>query len=403
MKLVIQTQNTTETRTIKESEFEPIIKKIKLNHLGNEEIPKKYELFRFKLTNGVIIIYRDNKALRTKNNWFEIRALKNLSQISGELYYHQVIIKANNNQEFEVDGLSIDRRTEMVEVKNTIINQDWIKYYDHKRKLLNIKNCIIVASEYRNNISIPSSISCYTFKPDMKALLEYYNSKFDFPDWIKPFIPSRHIRMHLDNGVWKGVKRKLTNTAKHTSKTKLVLAINNLAKRNKYPIKLYYSLSPMLIPVDEFNGKGRPLPYILGAIDVDANQHNHIIGEEGYCLNCLKSVEEKIKIVSERIAELSYNYIKIHSGSKGMHFYILEENGESVKQFTKDKFYQLVSILNRNYNGDLIDNVKFTSKNKSLDLHRIFKIPNSTDGSTGIILQEKLKQLRFHDYFEKLK
>ena len=75
MKLVIQTENKTQIKSIKEFQLGDIIYNIKSNFRGQIESPLKYELFRYKLNKGVIIIYKNNRIMRNKNTWYEVRAL----------------------------------------------------------------------------------------------------------------------------------------------------------------------------------------------------------------------------------------------------------------------------------------------------------------------------------------
>ena len=403
MKLVIQNNDQTLVRSVKEYELNIVINHIKTTFTGYEIKPLIYEVFRYKLEKGVAIIYKDNKRLRTKNDWFEARALACLSKLNHNSFYHQIKLKRSDGHETEIDGLDIETRTIMVEIKRAVINQEWIDYYEKKRKLLKMRNCIVIASSFKDNLKIPSNIQCYIFKPEMDSLLNYYNKEFEIPKWIKPYIPSRHIRILLNNGRWIGLKRKLTNTAKHTLESKSLLFINSLARREKFPIKIYYSLSPMLMPVEEYFGKGRPLLRTLAVFDVDSESHQHIIGEEGYCLECLKSSKYKAAIVSEKLSELGEKFYKLYSGNKGFHFYLIDEkNGETIKEIPVQILEEFLILLKDEKEKNLVDNVNFRSKDGSYDLHRIFKLPHSVDNSTGLLVKERFEKLNFNDTLQEI-
>ncbi|MFX0024059.1 MAG: hypothetical protein ACFE9S_17155 [Candidatus Hermodarchaeota archaeon] len=403
MKLVIQTQMNTQVKNIKEFQLCETISKIKSKFSGQIETPLKYELFRYKLNKGVVVIYKNNKRMRTKNTWYETRALTRLAQINKTSFYHQIKFKLPNGQETEVDGLNTENPKQMVEIKRSIINQDWIDFYELKRKQINMKECILIAPIFEKNLIIPSNISCFKFKPDLDTPFKYYLNDFIIPSWIRPYISSRHIRILLNNGKWVGLNRKLTQTAKHTPESKLLLFLTNLAKKGKYPIKIYYSLAPMLMPVEEYFGNGRPLPRLLAAIDVDTDPHQHIIGTEGYCIECLNNANKKAKILSDKLTSLGENFIKIYSGSKGHHFYLLnQDKNNSVKELPEREFKEFIFSLKCDSGEFLTDNINFSSKNGSFDLHRIFKLPNSIDNATGLLVQKDLARINFKDIIEGL-
>jgi hypothetical protein len=214
---------------------------------------------------------------------------------------------------------------------------------------------------------------------------------------IESFIPSRDVRILSNNGKWFGLRRQLTETAKHTLESKFVLELKRFIKYGIIPIKIYYSLSPMLMPVEEYYGKGRPLPRVLAAIDVDADAHQHIIGSEGFCLECLKNSEKKSKIIAEKLTNLGWNSIKIYSGSKGFHFYLMNEEDKIIEEMPSKNFLSLILSLKDSSGVNLTDNKNFRSKDGSFDLHRIFKLPCSIDCSSGILVKENLERLDFKD------
>ncbi|MFX1390020.1 MAG: hypothetical protein ACFE9Z_08165 [Promethearchaeota archaeon] len=401
MKLVIQTQTATQVRNLKEFQLKNTIDNIKLNFKGRVETPLNNELFRYKLQKGAVIIYKNKGIIRKKNTWYEIRVLTLLSKILKTSYYHQLKLELPNGQETEIDGLNTEINKEMVEIKRSIINQDWINYYESKRKKLNMKDCLVVAPVFEENIKIPNHISCFKFMPDLETSQNYYSSEFFIPSWIKSYISSRHIRVFLNTGRWVGLNRKLTQTAKHTPESKLSLFLNNLAKRSKYPIKIYYSLAPMLMPVEEYNGKGRPLSRVIAALDVDSDPHQHIIGKEGYCLECLNNAKAKSNLISERLISLGEKYITLYSGSKGFHIYLLDEdNNDIVKELPELEFRGLINLLKDNSGKPLTDTVNFNSKEGIFDLHRIFKMPNSIDYATGLKVKKNFEKIEHKDKIE---
>ncbi len=156
----------------------------------------------------------------------------------------------------------------------------------------------------------------------------------------------------------------------------------------------------MLRPVEEYYGKGRPLSKIIAAFDIDSDFHQHIIGIEGYCTECIRNSEEKAKIFSDILNDMGINFIKIYSGKKGFHFYLLEDDKELVKEITEKDLINLLSQFNIKDLVKLVDNINFFSKSGTYDLHRIFSLPNTVDASTGIILKNNFEKLNFMDILE---
>ena len=397
MKLVLQSPEKTLVKVINERELEDTINSIKSNIFGYELPPLKYELFRYRIRKGVAVIYKDNKRLRSKNSWYEVRALSSLSQYLGVSFFHNNIIKRDNGLEDEIDGIDTENNEIMVEVKRAKINQEWINFYDRKRKRVQKKVCIVIAPLFEENLQIPPTIQCYEFKPDYETLMHYYNHDFSIPPWLVDYIPSRHVRVLLNNGQWRGIERKLTKTAKHTQSTKLILSLNRFTRFEKFPIKVYYSLCHMVMPVEEYFGKGYPQPRVIAAIDVDADSHKHVVGSEGYCLECLKSANSKAKLISEILSDLGWKFLKLYSGSKGFHFYLLQEGSLKAKQLITEEFLEIIKTLKGSNDEILTDNISFRAKDGSFDTHRIFKLPNSVDASTGIVVKENLEKLNFND------
>ena len=393
MKLVIQVGNISISKKIVEKDLDKVINRIIKKFNGEIKNPMRYELFRYKINKGVIVIYKDNKRLRTANRWFEYRALVALSELTGERYYYSVK-KIMNGIETEVDGVSLDKDT-MVEVKRARITQSWIDFYERKRKKLGFKNIIIIASNFERNTDWPPTFEAYRIKIDWKSLYNYY-LKFNFPTWIREHIPKRHIRFLLPNGYWTGIKRKITDTAKYKMEDKFRKHINTLKSRGLLPVKVYYSLARMVNPVSEYHGKGIPLPYVILAFDVDVKlKEPLIIGGRKFFVDIIKKVRPFAKIIAEKIEKLGLESKIIYSGQKGFHIYGLKDNvayevrPEEIEELSKEF-------------ADLADNINFRSRS-GFDLHRIFKLPGTVDASTGIVLSDKLKILSFNDKLEKIR
>lgn len=403
MKLVIQSHSHTMTEHVHEWQLESIKQQIRQNYPGMEKPPLPFELFRYKTSSGVIIIYKSNRTLRSKNAWYEVRALTALSkELSME--FIQNLRFPYGDSETEVDGVDCEEGAIMVEIKRVEINQEWIDFYEKKRSILKMKACLIIAPLYQEDLRIPKTIECYIFHIDTDATKSYYLEKFRIPDWLSSLMASRHIRALFPNGRWKGLRRQLTATAKHTPTTKLQLFIKNLARRELLPVKLYYSLAEMLMPVDEYYGKGRPLDKIITALDIDADPHSHIIGKSGYCEQCLEKSREKAELVENYLEEHGFNFKRLFSGSKGFHFYLFSDDAyQNPLIMNRSEFAELISSMVSKDGNPLSDNANFCDKDGKFDLHRIFKLPASIDCSNGVVVAEKFTKLSLKDKLRELK
>jgi len=199
MKLIIQKKNFCVTKNLKDYQYESEVKKILSKYIGYPQRPHLNELFRFKIPQGVIIIYKSNKLNKSKNSWYEIRALSTLSKKLNIAFYHQYKIKDNRGQISEIDGLDLITKIKMVEIKRAKINQEWIDYYEKKRLKLNIKECYIIAPFFDNNLIIPNKINLFKFKTDFESIIDYYNNQFSIPIWLSPYVSSRHFKIFLNN------------------------------------------------------------------------------------------------------------------------------------------------------------------------------------------------------------
>ncbi|MFX0100004.1 MAG: hypothetical protein ACFFCS_10530 [Candidatus Hodarchaeota archaeon] len=403
MKLVIQRFDDSIVEEIKEHELESTISEVKSSFFGEEIEPLQHELFRYKTPHGVVVIYKDNKVLRTKNFWYEFRGLSILAKHMQCAFRHGVKLQFPDGQETEVDGLDVESGTIMVEAKKTKITQEWIDFYEGKRKRLNFKECLVLAPKFEDDLEVLGSIKLFQFRPDVGTLLDFYNDDFEIPDWFAPHVSSRHVRVLLSNGRWYGIRRKLTTTAKHTPRSKLLMALNTIAGRRLQPIRVYYTLCPMVRPVYEFHGWGHPFKKIIAAFDVDSDHGVHVIGKEGHCLQCLDESTKKVQLIEEKLTDDGWEFIRIHSGSKGFHVYLMDPSREGkVFEMEVAEYFELVKELQDEDGNYLTDNWKFRMKDGSFDLHRIFKFPGSVDVATGVKITPKLEKLQFNDKLEEI-
>jgi len=384
MKLLIQTAEGAEVKTIKEYQLGETILKIKINYAGCEIDPLKYEEFRYKLPKGVIVIFKDNRVLRARNEWFEYRALAALAPEYGE--FRQGVLFKKDTFQTEVDGVSIDDNI-LVEVKRDKITQAWVDFYAQKLKKLEFRELIIVAADFEEKLNFPASIKPAKFIPDWDEIQKYYKS-FQFPEWIQEAISSRHFRFLLPNGKWQGAKRKFTQTPKHSLESKFSQAIKWL----KYwiPVKIYYTMSRMVNPPREYYGKGYPLPHLLAVFDIDAGSHTHIIGAKGVCEQCLSEAAEKTKTAEEILRNEGYAVKTVFSGKKGFHIYLMQDN--RVKEVSSEELLDILQKIK-----DYTDSISFHDKNNQFDLHRIIKVPYTIDASTGMLVTEKMQKLNLKD------
>lgn len=384
MKLLIQTSEGVKVKTIKEYELGEIIFDIKSKYEGQEINPLKYELFRYKLPKGVVVIYNDNRILRARNEWFEYRALAALAGQYGE-FKHGVQFKKDGYQT-EVDGISLDGKI-MVEIKRDKITQAWVDFYAKKLEKLGFKELILVAADFEEHLKYPHSIIPVKFIPDWDAIQDHYRN-FRFPEWIQDLVPARHFRFLLPNGRWQGAKRKFTETAKHSPESKFAQAIHWL----KYwmPVKIYYTMSRMVNPPREYYGKGYPLPHLLAVFDIDAEAHPHIIGTKGFCEQCLSEATTKTEAAKTLLTNEGYAIKTIFSGKKGYHLYIMQD--DKAKEVNSEEFFHLLHLIK-----DYTDSISFRDKNDQFDLHRIIKVPHTVDASTGMLVTEEIQKVKLKD------
>ncbi|MGQ4894437.1 MAG: hypothetical protein ACP6IQ_07450 [Candidatus Njordarchaeia archaeon] len=392
MKVVIAFKGQTIVFKIDEKDIDKIIDYLESEYSGQIQYKSDFELIRYKFKKGVAIIYRDNRRVRTRNEWIELRSLFLLSQKLNLPFYHSVLFNFGKYQH-EVDGVNFQERI-MVEVLNRKLTNDWIEYYIKKMRRINFKKCIVIAKSTAKDIKIPEDMEVYIYKLNLSSLINYYKS-LKFPSWVKSFLPKRHVRFLLSNGRWTGAKRRLSNTNKHTTEHKLWLELTRFFRRKRFPIKIYYSMARMINPAGEFFGRGYPLPYLLGVFDVDAATKNIPIDAKRYLYEIEKSTREKVKNVLETLESEGYKTKILFSGKKGFHIYAFDE--DRPLEFKEENLRRLVLKL-----GNNIDNINFKSKEGTLDLHRIIKLPCSIDLSTGIPVSENYNRIVISDNLNKI-
>lgn len=398
VKLVIQTPGDTKVQDLPEYQLEETIQRIVSAGEGSRVPPLPHEVFRYKLPKGAVVIYGDNKRARTRNFWYEVRGLRALARWSGTAYRHSCTREFPNGLRTEVDGVDVATGTTMVELKQAKITQRWIDYYDHKRARLGFRACHVVAPAFSARLDVPPAVRCFNFAPDVATLMRYYAEQFAIPAWFAPLVPARHVRVLLDTGRWHGIRRKLTTTPKRTGAGKIALALHRLAERHKHPVRLYYSLSPMVRPVAEFQGRGYPLERAVAAFDVDADHKHHVIGPEGYCVACLEDATRKATELAEQLTARGYAFRRVHSGAKGFHFYLVDEDagGHALEHPHRD-LESLARELRDARGRPLTDNVNFRGGDGGFDAHRIFKLPGTVDAVTGVRVAPELDQLPFDE------
>ncbi|MHA1730829.1 MAG: hypothetical protein ACTSU5_02750 [Promethearchaeota archaeon] len=396
MKLVIQVPGGTTVKDLEEHQLVGAIREVRKEYKGTVIPPRANEVFRYKLARGVVVVYRDNRQVRTRNFWFEVRALASLSRELGTSFRHSVKFNPRGLGEVEVDGVGAEDDRVMVEVKRRHVTQDIVDYYEKKRKGLKFKECVLVAPKFAPSLRFPKRVTPYTFKADFMTLMRYYNEDFGLPKWFEPRLPDRHVRVLLQNGRWHGVRRKLTRTAKHTPTSKLVQDVDKMGRHRLFPVRVYYTLSAMASPVDEFRGKGRPLPRVLAAIDVDSDHGEHVIGPSGHCELCLREARAKADLVGEKLTADGLDFETTHSGFKGYHFYLKDEEGLA-KEVAPGELLELAESLVDDGGRPLTDTVHFRARDGSFDVHRVFKLPGSVDAATGVVSTGHLQELQFDD------
>ena len=102
MKLVIQQGTNTTSRNIEEYEVDNLLQMIETEYEGERIEALPYEFARFRIPNGVAIIFYDNRKIRTRNYWFEVRGLAILAKHLGLQFFHTVPIRFSDGHEIQI-------------------------------------------------------------------------------------------------------------------------------------------------------------------------------------------------------------------------------------------------------------------------------------------------------------
>jgi len=382
LKLVIILKGVSLTMNIEERDLDDVLTYINRTYEGKNMDPLSGELFRRKIKDGVIVIYKKNRHERTRSEWLEYRGLFAVSKLLDMGFLHSVVFNINGIQR-EIDGVNFGEKT-MVEVHWGVLDESWLKYYLKKKKILGFKRCIILARETSPDIP-KNHAEIYIFRPDQDSIERYY-SQYSFPAWIVDHLAKRHIRILTHKGQWVGLRRRLSKTPKYSPEEKFRIEIRGLLKRGIYPIKLYYSIARMVNPIAEYYGRGHPLPYVIGVLDVDVSDKNVPIHYKYYVEMIKKNLEEKIRHIKMYLESLGYNTRILFSGKKGYHIYICDPSDGI--EFRVEEIEEIISAL-----GRLVDNYNFRDKTGRYDLHRIVKMPYTIDQTTGLTVTEKPRRV----------
>lgn len=390
MRVVYQGSGGTFSVAIPEFRLAREIERIRGSFVGFEERPRGTEVFRYRLPGGVIVVHGESKAARATNEWYEERALSALARELGTPFRHRVKLK-DRAAETEVDGVSLDGEL-MVEAKNARIDQDWIDYYQSKAERLGFKRVVLLAREVDLESKPPSNVDVLVFHPDWEAPYKHYQS-FNFPGWLRNAVPSRHFRFLLQGGGWLGAKRSLTRTAKHTPESKLRQILLNIHTRQGLPVKVYYSMARMVNPPAEYRGRGYPVPRLLAVLDIDPDPHQHVLDGRGFCQACLDLSGAKADEAEAALVRMGYQTRRVYSGRRGFHVYLIEDG--AVKEVNLRELMGILEAV-----GSLTDSRTFKSRDQSFDQHRVIKVPNTFDASTGMLVDEKASRLPLKDTLE---
>ncbi|MHA2364676.1 MAG: hypothetical protein ACXAC7_12030 [Candidatus Hodarchaeales archaeon] len=392
MKLVQIDGNDISSHSITESEFYDLWNNSDWKKL---DIKSPYELCRLerKISNKreLIIVYRDNRQVKTRNTWKEYRVLRAFANFivkeemfthKDAVFEHSVPYKVGDDFTYstEVDGRFKHAPQIGIEIKGMRLNQKMVDFFINKLNMLQLDHLHLFAPNFAPKAleNIPKNLTLWTYNLDYETLTNYYNTII-IPDFIQPFLGRRHIRFLMTNGRWKSIKTRLTSTKKHTTSHKLKREINRIIikKNNRLPVKIYYSLARVIDPLLEFRGKGYPINEIVIALDIDATKHQHIIDKSSMCQTCLKDATLKLQKVQSYLEQEKISYLTLLSGAKGFHIYLLDSTTKKARVSNAEEMIAYVDKF-----SGLVDDFR-AQYSREWDFHRIFKLPGTIDASTG--------------------
>lgn len=379
MRVVIQFKGFSISFKITEKDLDFIIEYLRDLYDGVDVEPLSQELFRRKIPKGAVIVFKKNKRERTRSEWLEYRALLSLSKLLNIDFLHSVQFWVDGIQR-EVDGVNPEEKI-MVEVHWSTLDAGWLKYYLKKKRLLGFKKCIIVAKDIDPSLRLSrDDVEIYTFRLDTQSIVRHYRKDLSFPPWIRDLLGKRHIRILTNKGVWVGLRRRLSRTPRYSPEKKLSIELTKMMRKGKYPIKIYYSQARMVNPVAEFRGRGRPIPILIGVVDIDADK-DVFIGWKNYLEKLYSVLRDKIEFAEETLRNLSFHTKLFFSGKKGFHIYFFRDGNPEFGVKMLKRIYDLL--------GDVADNITFRNRKGEYDLHRIIKLPGTIDQTTGYTIAEK--------------
>jgi len=154
--------------------------------------------------------------------------------------------------------------------------------------------------------------------------------------------------------------------------------------------KVYYSTFRQLDPILERKGLGRPIDLVVPVIDIDADG-NHEFCEyntQGICIHCMKEATRKLNKVLLKLKTEPKHIL--FSGSKGWHVYL------DTTEINEKELIKIVEHINSE--EELVDDFSFIRDGeKHWDMMRIFKLPNTIDATTAMIVGKDLQRVEVND------
>lgn len=200
------------------------------------------------------------------------------------------------------------------------------------------------------------------------------------PDWFRPFVKHRHFRQMNTNGSFNFQTRTYADSAKSTIEEKYR---KDFYRKKQIPAKCYFSLAGMIDPIMEMEGNGRPFDRILEVYDIDADKDHGIHRGPGICPDCLSSARKKLDSFKEILTPRRV----LFSGKKGFHVHMGREISEK-------EMLASLEMIEDSARG-LVDRFIFEDEYGELrfDTHRIFKVPETVDLTTGYFISENFHKI----------
>ncbi|MHA2250230.1 MAG: hypothetical protein ACXAD7_07705 [Candidatus Kariarchaeaceae archaeon] len=376
-------KNETISKNISEAQSFEIVKKLKIL-----EAKSQYEFARGLDEKNVLhVIYKENRITRTRNTWYEMRALTSLSKFLDKEFYYSYKTTWKG-YETEVDGVSLDEKL-AVEIKRQTIDKKTLRFLEHKLYDLGFDKLIVIAPKFKS-LEPSADTTLLVFRPSFTAAMKYYQTSFTIWKAFWNLAQQRHFRYLLANGRWRPQRRRYTKSSKWSPSQRMIHEIGRFYRQYSFPIKIYFSLSRLIGPLHEFEGKGYPIDLFIAAFDVDGkHQGNHILGKQGYCNDCMIDAKKRLTRFTAYLDSNEFEYVVLNSGSKGFHVYLMQNN--KIMEITRTQMEKITMD-----NEDVIDSF-LSKRDKEFDNHRIFKVPYSIDASTGTIIGNEKQYIDLRD------